>query len=508
VAIGLLVPLGRRYLGSTSAGVAAALIALLHGPFVYYSLKLLPVPLALVTQAIGLLLLYRARRDARALPALLGGAAWGLACLARAEMLLFVPVALLALWLHDDGTATEPRSRPRRLLLFTLGAALLIAPATIHNLRQGDLVLIASGAGENLFIGNQRGATGGHKPLHPQAGDLFSQRTLAEMTAEDEVGRDLRPSEVSSYWRRRALREVLAAPGQWTVLEARKLGRILHPGDPNDMYPYALERARYLSALHLLALPPWGLWILGLAGVVLAVRERARSVWPLLALLVLHLLVLLLFFVSTRLRLPMLFLLSPFAGYAVVRGVRAWIARRTRPTVALLAGAVILVTAWGSLALRPSTRDVQRLASVLSLQGRLDESLAVLEPLVTSTDPAAGVLDQAGWVHYKRGDLVEARDYYLRGLEKGLPPARETQARTRLAWVYEKLGHIEEAAEQHDLAALGGNANAGTFYERGMFRLRQSRREEAVRDLLRSAELDPRYPPPREALRALGEEAP
>jgi tetratricopeptide (TPR) repeat protein len=503
-AIALLAPLGRLYLGSTTAGTTAGLIALLHGPFVYYDLKLLPIPLALLTQAIGMLLLARARSGTRAWIALPAGASWGLACLARSEMLLFLPVALIALWRPEVAATAARRTRRMRALLYLIGTAALVAPATLHNLHQGDFVLIASGAGENLYIGNQRGASGGHKPLHAQAGDLFSQRTLAEMIAEQETGRDLRPSEISSFWRERAVQEILAAPGAWVRLELLKLGRVLHPGDPNDMYPYALERDHFLRALHALMLPPGVLWILGLAGAIAAARRMRGRIWPLLALLALHLLVLMVFFASTRLRLPLMYCLTPFAGYAVVLAARAWRARRRRPLLALLAAAGVLLVVASATALRPTTRDVQRLAAVLSTQDRLDDSLKVLEPALSAADPEAAVLDQAGWVHYKKGNLIEARGLYERALEKGLPASRQTQTRTRLAWVYERLGELEEAAAQHDLAAHGDDANAGTFYERGMFLLRRSRTAEAVRDLRRSVELDPRYPPPREALRALG----
>jgi hypothetical protein len=195
-AVALLVPLGRLYLGSTAAGIAAAAIALLHGPFVFHAMKLLPIPLALATQALALVLLAFARRSGRWWPALLCGAAWGVAALARSEMLLFLPVALAALWWREGGA-----KRWLAPLCCLCGALLAVAPATLHNAGKGDFVPIASAAGENLYIGNQRGADGGHKPLHPKAGDLFSQRALAEVVAEGEQGRELRPSEISAHWR-------------------------------------------------------------------------------------------------------------------------------------------------------------------------------------------------------------------------------------------------------------------------------------------------------------------
>jgi hypothetical protein len=190
IAISLLVPLGRAYLGSTGAGLIAAVIALLHAPFAFHALKLLPLPLALATQALALLLLARAREQTSPLVSIGAGLALGVATVARAEMLLFVPLAFG--WLLGSPAARGRGYRPA--LFLVLGTVLAISPVTLHNLLRGDPVLIASAAGENLYIGNQRGADGGHTPLHPQAGDLFSQRLLAERIAEEASGRDLRAS--------------------------------------------------------------------------------------------------------------------------------------------------------------------------------------------------------------------------------------------------------------------------------------------------------------------------
>src|SRR5262245_31626300 len=142
------------YLGTPAAGVVAAGLILLHGPFAFYSLKLLPIPLSLATQAGGPLAPPPppgGARGARAAPA---GACLGIAALARSEVLLFAPFALLGVW-PQDGPGGLRRAVPS--LALALGPAAGIAPATLHNLRCGDLVLVASSGGENLYIGNRRG---------------------------------------------------------------------------------------------------------------------------------------------------------------------------------------------------------------------------------------------------------------------------------------------------------------------------------------------------------------
>jgi 4-amino-4-deoxy-L-arabinose transferase-like glycosyltransferase len=506
LAIVSLVPLGRLFLGSPRAGLVASMLALGYAPLAFHALKLLPVSLAVATQAVAMVWVGIAReRRGRAVPALLAGAALGLAALARSEALLLLPVALVALaWPQGEGLSS--RDRARSTISAAIAAVVVLAPVTIHNLRQGDPVLVASSAGENLYIGNQRAADGGHVPLHPQASDLFSQRLLARRVAEEESGRPLRPSEVSRYWRGRAWREIRADPGAWLALETRKLLRIVAAGDPADMYSLPLERRRYLTALYALPLSTVGLFALALPGLVAAWRRERSRVWPLMAVVGVQLGVLLAFFVSTRLRLPLLFFLMPFAGLGGVELVRMWRAGGLRKALSCL---VLVVAVAGSLhwmlLLQPSAREAVRLASVLSLQGRLDESLAVLRPWIESAPPDPLALDQAGWVHSKLGDVDRAIELYHRALEAGLAPGPpEARTRSRLAALYERKGLIDRARQQHDAAVAADPAGAGAHFERGMFKLRRDDAAGAARDLQRAARLAPEWAEPRAALAAMG----
>jgi len=495
-AIALVVPLGRRFLGSTRAGVIGAALVLLHGPFVFHGVKLLYLPLALAGQAAAFVALGRARERPGPVRATIAGALLGLSALVRTEMLLALPVFFLAL------VAPMARGRRRWLPAFAcLGAcALAVAPATFHNLRRGDLVVVASSGGENLFIGNQRGATGDYSPIHPRAGDIFSERTLARLLAEEDEGRSLRPSQVSAHWRGKAFREVAADPAGWLALELRKLSRILQPGDPTDGYSFPLERDLYLSALHLLPLPAWTLLAAGVAGVGLAFRDRRERAWPLMAWSFIQLVTLLVFFVNTRLRLPLLYSLAPFAGLALEEGWSRWREGRDRVLLGAVAAALAALTIAGAWLTAATPRDRVRLAAVLSSRDRLDESLEVLSPVISGPDAHGLALDQAGWVHQKLGDFAEATGRYRDALAATLPEARAVQTRTRLAMVLEEQGHLEESLEQHDRAVASPEATAGTFYERGMFRLRRGNLAGAARDLRASVDLDPRWPAPRRAL--------
>jgi len=500
LAVALLVPLGYYTFGRREVGMLAAALALLHGPIAFHSLKLLPVTLALLTQGGALLLLLYARRRPAVGPTLAAGVAWGLACLTRSEMLLFLPLGLVALAWPDTGTVDRGR-RFARLAAFGCAALLTLLPATLHNRSQGDLVLISASAGENLFIGNQRGADGGHRALDPSAGDIFSQRVFARQQAEAHSGSSLRPSEISAYWTRRTIDEVVAAPAEWIKLEALKLGRLLHPGDPSDMYSLPLERREYLWALYLLPVPAGAIWLLALYGAPVAFRRHAGSSWPVFALIGVGIVTLLVFFVSTRLRIPLIYLLCLPAAAGLREIYRS---DRRRPLAMLLLLSVLALTVWNLAWSRPTVRETIRLASVLSMQQRMDEGLEVLGPELDSEQPDAAVLDQAGWLHFKRGDWEPSVDFYERALAHDLAPERVAQTRTRLAWSYERLNRIRAAGEQHDLAVNDPHASPGTFHERGMFRVRNGDRAGGIHDLTRAAEMSDSYRAPREALRELG----
>jgi tetratricopeptide (TPR) repeat protein len=362
--------------------------------------------------------------------------------------------------------------------------------------------LIASSAGENLFIGNQRGGDGGHRALDPNAGDLFSQRILARQIAQEALGETLSGSEVSAYWRARAWTEIASAPGAWLRLEGRKLARWITPADPTDLFSLPLERRAYVPSLYALALPTAVLWLLAALGAVLLRRRELASAWPLIGLLCIHAIVLMAFFVSTRLRLPFLFWLCPLAGFALASALERW--REGRKVAILAVAALILAITVADVRLQqPNAREVLRLAAVLSMQERLDEALDVMAPALSRPAPDATLLDQAGWVNSKKGELETASSFYRRALETGLPTSREQQTRSRWAGVFERMNRPQQAAAEHQRSIAVNPEEAGAWFERAMFRLRHGDRDGAVADLREANRLVPDWRAPREALQRL-----
>jgi len=157
LAVGALQPLvmfwlGRRFYGDDRVGLVAAALTAVYGPFVFHQGALLRDWLPPLLEPLALVALLRAREKGRAAAWVAGGAAIGLALLAKETFLVFAPLALA--W-----TAWELRREPRRAALavaaLAAGIALVLSPLVARNVAVGAPALAFSNrAAEGLIEGN------------------------------------------------------------------------------------------------------------------------------------------------------------------------------------------------------------------------------------------------------------------------------------------------------------------------------------------------------------------
>jgi len=198
----------------------------------------------------------------------------------------------------------------------------VIGPVAVRNrVVGGEWILTTSNAGQNFYIGNNALNESGEYQRLPfvKANPMHEERGFAE-EARRRTGRSMSPAQLSRFWFGEARRWIAAHPSDWTVLLWRK-SRILWAAyeipDNLDYYLYR-ERAPVLR----LPLPGFGaIAPLGLLGALLAWR---RPGWPrvLLLFLVVYSTSVILFFVFSRFRMPMLAALFPLAGFAAVELLR------------------------------------------------------------------------------------------------------------------------------------------------------------------------------------------
>ncbi len=474
-------------------GVIAGLIAASYGAFIFYDGSVLMTPLLVFLSVAALVLLVEGEARERWLYVALSGATFGLAAIGRASALVFVPVA--AVWLltrrpsSERGT-TSPRPvlRPSRLaLLLLLGAVVVIAPVTVRNYAaSGDFVPITSNGGLNFYIGNSEIATGGYEK--PEGLDIIEDPD-GEQLAEAATGRELSASEVSSYWYDRATEYISAHPEEWAALLVRKLVFAMSSYELPQLENYYFQK-RY-SPLLTAPLPGFAAVApLGLVGLALAWRRRrARLMVYFVATYVFSIVV---FFVVSRYRLPVVPALIAGASYAVMWFVERWRKREWRrltvPVVAVVALAVLVNTnLYGIDRGRGFAQSHYRLGLIYGDQGKVDRAMAEYQRAISIDPEYEKSYLNLGALLAEEGRNEDAVRMFREAIR--LDPDY-TDARINLAIVLERDGDYETALAQIDTALSYDPENARALKEKGIALLRTGHESEAKDVLERALQAD------------------
>ncbi len=376
---------------SPRVGLLAGLLAALSGPLVFAESMLLKEGPALLLWTASLHLWLDVLQDKGLRRAALLGALLGLGVLLRGNTYLLLAAVLGSLLLLRVGGRRRPRAAG-----LVLGCALLaLSPATIHNLRRGELVLSTYQAGSNAAIGmpdDERPWAGVvYEPLQSGHGDALFEEDDAVALAEAAEGRRLTGPEVSRFWWRRTLDVVLRRPTTALQRAWRKLAYVLHPDEVPDVKDWAfVRRAVPLLDTPLSDLTLWGpLALLGL----LCLPWRGAGPLVLRASLGVVAGSLLLFYVMGRYRLavaPAAWILAAGAldaGWRRVAAARGW--RRGATLAALLLLLALPLTLLLGLSGRFDPRQRAPAARTAGLPALGAEALAFLR------DQGARVL---GWL--------------------------------------------------------------------------------------------------------------
>ena len=327
-AICVLVYLIGRRVFPPAVALGAGLAAVFYGPLIYFGGELLPTLLAIFLDLLLLLVLVSRPPGPGRWPWLGLGVLLGLSALAVANILLFLPILAGWLWQFHRGAQVPSGRVVQQIALIAAGVGLCIAPVTVRNyLVGGDWVLISHNAGINFYLGNN--------PDYDRTVGIRPGRDWAELVEMPETVAGIeRPAEKSRYFFARAWDSMAADPVAYGGLLGRKVYMFWH-GDEilRNLDPYySRNDSLVLSAL---------LWKYGLAfpfGLVAPLALIGLAAWAFQAggqsrqtrLLVLfaggYMLSVVLFFVTSRYRLPAVPLLLLFAGY----GAWVWWAKRRR----------------------------------------------------------------------------------------------------------------------------------------------------------------------------------
>jgi tetratricopeptide (TPR) repeat protein len=424
--------IGARRFGPR-VGLAAGFIVALYGTLIYFDGELLGVSFTVALQLIAVALAVAASDAARPGRFWFGaGFTAGVASLVTAPTLVFVAVFAAFARRHAH--------------LVVLAAAIAIAPVTIRNaVKGGEIVLISTNAGINLYLGNN--------PRYDETVQIRPDRHWTELTKEP-YDRGIRTkSGGSNYFAGRAFEWARKEPIDFLRLQIKKL-RLLLGGDEifrnQAIYP-SRQYSPVLSAL-LWKVPglafPFGLLApLALLGMVVAWKRA-----PLLACVVAsYVLAVVAFFVAARYRVPLVPYLAIFAAGAVRWFVSAVPARKAAAAAGVVAVTAACNLGQGRMSMRMNADAEYSLAAQLQAEGRSDEAEAHYKNALEDRPDYTEAWVNLGVLEASRGNGVEAARAFEEGLR--LNP-KDATALINLAALREREHRWEEAIQLYQRAAL------------------------------------------------------
>jgi 4-amino-4-deoxy-L-arabinose transferase-like glycosyltransferase len=224
----------RRWFGGLAAAIAGV-IAVIYLPSIYYEGMILKSWMAVFLVSVVLWLLSRADGEESRWLWLWAGFAVGLTCLARGNVLLFVP--FLVAW------PLIQRSW-RKALMLLLGVAVIVGAVSIRNrVVGGEWILTTSNAGQNFYIGNNPlNRTGEYEKLPFIDPNPKHEELGFALEAERRTGMKMSAREVSRFWFSEARSWILSEPGGWARLTWLKLRNYWGAYEIPDNLDYYLYR--------------------------------------------------------------------------------------------------------------------------------------------------------------------------------------------------------------------------------------------------------------------------
>ena len=298
------------------AGISGALVYAFYPVAFFYTLLILKTTLATTLLLCFILLLLIALDNGRKIHWYGLGLLSAIMIYLRANFILLVPFTVLFCVFFEK---SRWQAVIGQVMLLFAGLATLVSIGVFRNyLVSNEIVLFNSQAGRLLYSCNNSGNLTGryNLPSFARAHPVSSEKDFQE-EAELRVGAQLNASEVSRYWVAETLRLLWQNPKIIPVLLFNKLkGTLSNCEIPNNHSYYLASR---FSPLLRWPVPAFAFALaFGLPGLVIGI-SRSRKVTVLLLPLLTVLITILVFYTSSRFRMPAV----PF--FLIGAGICFWV---------------------------------------------------------------------------------------------------------------------------------------------------------------------------------------
>jgi 4-amino-4-deoxy-L-arabinose transferase-like glycosyltransferase len=303
-------------------GLLAGFLAAFYGIFIFYDSQILKPSLVNFLVAVTFYALTLTLKKTKILLWVLAAFAFTTAIFLRRHLAVFVPAVFVWIFM-----AFYPKKKSDCFFYMAVFCLVSLLTAGLWNLWLRKHIpnqqLLMTQSGIHFYIAHNPDANGTYNLISFIRPSALGHAVDAQRFVEAEKKRKVSAEEVNQYWFQKGIDYILKNPGDWLVLELKKLFLIFNAYEiPNDEnYDYTRKQSWFLS----LPFFSFGLIApLGLAGLWLGLR-KSEAVFSLLALFVAaYVLSLLSNFVTGAYRLPVQLPLILSAAYALVQIPAIW----------------------------------------------------------------------------------------------------------------------------------------------------------------------------------------
>lgn len=473
--------IARKFFNNFISGLAA-ILCLLYGLFIFYDGLVMYTSLSLVLNSLFLLYLFKISGNPSGRRVFICGIFLGICAITQASIVLF-GIPAVGLILFQAKKKTFPVVR--KIVIFLCGFFMIIAVTALRNyISEKDFVPIAGNLGINFYAGNNPQSTGVFflpDDITPNQEDMFRD---SRIIAQAVTGRNLKTSEVSSFWMHKSLDYARNEPFEFMSKFIKKFLMVLGPKEHVHDIEYALVLPES-AVLKVLFKDLTYILPFVFIGLFIGLKDFKKNF-----LLYLYIgsfsLGIAIFFVSARYRLMLIPVFMIFAAAAIEKFVYYIRARNWRgfKILCLIWIGVFIITSYGRIFAFSVKQDANlaafeaRMSNALVLENNSDYSAAMaeLEKAYLLKPYNRRVFLRQGLINYKLGKFNEAIQYY-RKAAKFSPLCAD--AYYNLGLIYNQQLRFAEAREVLLKAVSLDPYDFNSHFELGMAYAALNQRQEA-----------------------------
>ena len=434
-----------RKIFNRAVGLISAAIFSGAGIIIYFSGEILGTSLTMFVSFVFLLLLLKS--NGVLWRWLLTGFMLSIAIIVRPNFLLFIPIVIIYIFVKKG----VPLIKAKAVLLFSFGVIAMILVTGVRNYIVGnDIVLVNYSAGVNFYIGNNRKSDGVSAVL-PDYGNDWDEYSIAESA----FGKKLKPSEVSRYWLVKGISFIVNHP-VCAFKQYIKKGFLLFNGkeisNNQNIYFYIRNAVVTKPLLFLygtkrfyFAFPSSVVFSLGIVGIFLSlITRKDEKVILYICLIFVYGFSVMLFFITSRYRMPVFAYIIPFSGYALYSFYKR--IRSKKRTMALSGSILLLLFVFNidpyGVSMKNKALEYYNLGNVFFKKGKLEKAEVFYKKGLEENNRFPRLHLNLGAIYLKKNELKKAEKEFKKEID--INP-EEAKSYLNLARLYERRGLMGKA---------------------------------------------------------------